>query len=314
MISIELATKEFLCYCKFEKHLSEKTLKAYTTDLKQFNSFFITENLSMDVCDITKTELRRYLESLSTLKPKSIKRKIATIKAMFNYMEFDDQIDMNPMRKMRIKIREGKIIPKVMELKEIEKILKVVYQRKNVISDTQSYAFFEALRNIVVIELLFSTGARVSEISTLKTEQINVRSGEIMIKGKGKRERIIHVCNPELLSLLKTYKNLCIERMESGCNSFLLNRFSNEISTQSIRLLVNNLYKKAGINRHITPHVFRHSFATLLLEKDVDIKYIQEMLGHSSIAITQIYTHVNKTKQKHLLRTRHPRKDLFLSE
>jgi integrase/recombinase XerD len=314
MNTIIEAITDFIRHCKFEKNLSGKTLTAYETDLTQFNSFLSEKNLSLCIKFVSKFELRQYLESLSHLKPKSIKRKMASLKAMFNYLEFDEQIDINPVRKMRIKIKEPQMLPKVMELKEIGKILKTAYKCRRNIIQQDSYSSLEALRNIIVIELLFSTGARVSEIANLKTDDINLATGEVMINGKGKKQRIIQVCNEDLLTLLRGYKKLWEDRMIISGNNFLVNRFNKKMSDQSIRLLVRRLYKEAGIKKHITPHVFRHSFATLLLENDVDIKYIQEMLGHSSIAITQIYTHVNKHKQWQLLRTKHPRRELSFAE
>lgn len=310
MQTINSAIADFIRHCKFEKNLSDKTIKAYQTDLSQLSLFLTTSNLIKVTKSLSKFELRQYLESLASLKPKSIKRKMATVKAMFNYLEFDEQIDVNPIRKMRINIKEPKAIPKVMELREIEKILKAAYQYRKLIKEQDSYSYLEALRNIVVIELLFSTGGRVSEIANLKENDINLKTGEIIINGKGNKQRIIQVCNEELLVLFRLYKKLWANRILLAGNNFLVNRFNKKMSDQSIRLLVKKLYKKAGITRHITPHIFRHSFATLLLEKDVDIKYIQVMLGHSSIAITQIYTHVNKIKQRQLLRTKHPRRDL----
>jgi len=310
MQTINVAIADFIRHCKFEKNLSPKTLKAYETDLSQLNLFLTTNCLVKVTKSLSKFELRQYLESLTTLKPKSIKRKMATVKALFNYLEFDEQIDVNPMRKMRINIKEPKAIPKVMELKEIEKILKAAYQCRKLIKEQNSYSYLESVRNIVVVELLFSTGGRVSEIANLKENDINLRTGEIMINGKGNKQ----VCNEELLALLRLYKKLWANRILQASNNFLVNRVNRKMSDQSIRLLVRKLYKKAGISKHITPHIFRHSFATLLLEKDVDIKYIQEMLGHSSIAITQIYTHVNKIKQRQLLRTKHPRRDLSFTD
>lgn len=314
MNTVIQAITDFIRHCKFEKNLSSKTLTAYKTDLVQFNKFLSETNLLLNIKSISKIELRQYLESLSHLKPKSIKRKMASLKAMFNYLEFDEQIDINPVRKMRIKIKDPQMLPKVMELKEVSRILKTAYKCKMDITSQDSYSFLEALRNIIVIELLFSTGARVSEIVNLKADDINLTTGEVIINGKGKKQRIIQVCNEDLLTLLRGYKKLWEGRMIISGNNFLVNRFNKKMSDQSIRLLVRKLYKQAGIKKHITPHVFRHSFATLLLENDVDIKYIQEMLGHSSIAITQIYTHVNKHKQRQLLRTKHPRRELSFAE
>lgn len=308
-MTLKIEINEFLLHCRFEKNLSIKTLKAYETDLRQLKIFL---NNKEQIADISKDDLRKYLVSLSTLKPRSIKRKIAVIKTLFNYLEFEDKIAINPLRKMRIKLKEPKILPTVMSLPEVVKIFRLGYRRKEQIKNENSYAYLESVRNIVILELLFSTGARVSEIANLHEDCINLHSGSITIKGKGNKERIIQLCNKETLAILKDYYLLFKEKIEKAGGAFLVNRFNKKLSDQSIRNLVKSMADNAGITKHITPHIFRHSFATLLLEKDVDIKYIQVMLGHSSIVTTQIYTHVNPARQRHILKTKHPRKDFFM--
>jgi len=312
MCTLQFATQGFINHCKFEKNLSSKTIKAYQTDLSQFYKFLLEKKYDTTVGKITKIELRDYLEAISILKPKSIKRKIATVKAMFNYLEFDDIITSNPLRKMRIKIKESKQLPRVLNIKEIGEIFKSAYKANVTSEDDGSYSYFAEIRNIVVVELLFATGSRVSEIANLKDDQIDLHSGQVIIRGKGDRERMIQICNKETIAILKRYRKLSLSKIKIADNYFLINRFNNKLSDQSIRNIVRNLSNKAQIQMHVTPHVFRHSFATLLLEKDVDIKYIQSMLGHSSIMTTQIYTHVNKEKQKQILRTKHPRKDFSM--
>jgi integrase/recombinase XerD len=312
MYTIQTAVKEFLKHCRYEKNLSPKTLKSYGIDLMQLIAFIINKNYSFEISLITKTELREFLESISILKPKSVRRKIATIKAMFNYLEFEDKISINPLRKMRIKIKVPRTLPKVMDLREVNKIFRAAYTTNMKQGETLSFSSMEVLRNIVVIELLFATGARVSEIANLRKENIDLTSGSVSIKGKGNKERFIHICNNESLKVLKEYNVIFSEKIKDSGGFFLINRLGNKLSDQSIRQIVKNLAKKAGLQRKITPHVFRHSFATLLLEKDVDIKYIQTLLGHSSIMTTQIYTHVNRAKQKQILRTKHPRKDFSM--
>ena len=304
---------DFLKHCTYEKNLSTKTIKSYRIDLTQLMNFLIKNDLATQTELITKVELRQYLEELSSLKPKSIKRKTASIKAMFNYLEFEDKIAVNPWRKMKVKIKESRSLPRVMDLPEIKKIFKAAYLKSQPRSNGNSFAYFEYLRNIAVIELLFSTGARVSEISGLKTKNINLHNGNVTIRGKGNKERIIQICNSETLKLLQDYFDLAKTRVSDNNNYFLVNRLGNRLSDQSIRNIIKKLTYKAGLHKHITPHMFRHTFATLLLEKDVDIKYIQLLLGHSSIMTTQIYTHVNRAKQKKILRTKHPRKDFSLS-
>lgn len=313
MNTIKLEIIEFLNHCKYEKNLNSKTIKAYSIDLKQFLSFMIDHKKSLFISDISKNEIRGFLESISNMEPKSIKRKIATIKSMFNFLEFEDKIFINPFRKMKIKIQEEKKLPRVMDIEDIKAILKSAYALNNLCNDASTYTYSETLRNAVVIELLFATGARVSEIANLKLENINVLVGAITIKGKGNKERIIEVCNKETIRLLKKYQNHFMDKIHNSGGYFLVNRLGNKLSDQSIRCMVKTISNNVGITKHITPHVFRHSLATLLLENDVDIKYIQTILGHSSIMTTQIYTHVNRKKQRQILTLKHPRKNLCMA-
>lgn len=312
MNDIQIANQDFLAHCKYEKNLSPKTLKFYAIDLKQLVAFLNSNNYSLGITEIDKHTLREYLQSISHSKPKTIKRKMATIKAMFNFLEYEDKIVVNPFRKMRIQIREPKNLPNVMNISEIEKIIKSTYKIKEEEKKLTSYAYAGNLRDIAVIELLFATGIRVSELSHLKEERIDLNSGQIKVRGKGNKERIIQVCNAEALTALKEYHDLFIHKIKECDGYFFVNRFNKRLSEQSIRFLVKKYAQAAGLDRKITPHAFRHSFATLLLEEEVDIKYIQHLLGHSSIMTTQIYTHVNGEKQKQILTQKHPRRNFHI--
>lgn len=309
MTTIQKAIQDFINHCRYEKKLNPKTIKAYSTDLRQFNSLLEARSI-LKIEEVGKPELREFLAYVSNLKPKSIKRKIATLKALFNFLEFDDQILSNPWRKIKIKIQEPKTLPTVLDIKEIGKMLGLLYKIKQSFSHEQSYSHKAALRDIVILELLFATGGRVSEITSLRAEDINLQTGLVIIQGKGSRQRIIQICNEEVLTLLRHYKKLWCGEIAASSSHFFINRIGRALSSQSIRNMVKKVSKEVGIPKRVTPHVMRHSFATLLLEKDVDIKYIQSFLGHSSINTTQIYTHVNKIKQRELLKTKHPRRDL----
>ena len=210
---------------------------------------------------------------------------------------------------MKIQIKEPTILRPVMDIIEIKKMFKCIYERKRNSIKMDSFSHFEWIRNIVVVELLFSTGARVSEIADLRTQSINLNTGCVTIKGKGDKERIIQICNSETLSILCNYYKQFKKELDKSGGWFLINRSKRKLSDQSIRIIVKNLYIEAGLSKHITPHIFRHTFATLLLEENVDIKYIQNLLGHSSITTTQIYTHVNQKHQREILTKKHPRKD-----
>ena len=311
MLKLSAAIIDFLAHCRIEKKLSPKTLKAYKTDLLQLNRFLTENKYSENVIEINKMYLRGYIDAMSDLKPKSIKRKLASSKALFNYLEFEDQILINPFRKMRIKINEPKELPKVMNINEITKIFQIAYHREQLFTQQNKPSYGPVLTKVVVIELLFATGGRVSEIANLKAELVNLESGIITIKGKGNKERIIQICNPDSINILKHYSKIYEEQIKKQ-GFFLINRLNKKLSDQSIRNMVKDLANTADLSGNITPHVFRHSFATLLLEQDVDIKYIQSMLGHSSITTTQIYTHVNKEKQRQILLNKHPRKNIEL--
>jgi integrase/recombinase XerD len=304
--------RDFLRHCRYEKNLSGKTLSAYAIDLQQLADFLSRLSHSQEIALITRVELRGYLESIASRQPKTIKRKIATVKALFNYLEYEDRIVVNPFRKMRIQLKDGKRLPIVMSIAEVSKILSLLYKQKDQLVDQQRYSYLEAVRNIAIVELLFTTGARVSEIADLRQQNVDLKVGSITIKGKGNKERILHIYNPESLSILHQYRKLAELAGKLQGDYFFVNRRGTKTSDQSIRHLVKKMADKAGLSKRITPHVFRHSFATMLLEKDVDIKYIQSLLGHSSILTTQIYTHVTKAKQRQILKAKHPRRDLVM--
>lgn len=299
----------FIFHCQFEKNLSPKTLRAYTIDLSQFAAYIHGTTDEQAFNKMPKETLKAYLQEISSLKPKTIKRKVASLKAMLNYLEYEHDDYINPFRKMKVRLKEPYILPTVMNLEEVNKILQVLYHERGHNPDTNKYTYKAQTRNIAIVEILFSTGMRVAELCNLKPEDINLKDGNIKIWGKGSKERMIQICQSETLSVIKSYSHLYKTEIVRGC-TFFINRLGQPLSPQSVRLMIKSYAKKAGIMKRITPHTFRHTFATLLLEEDVDIKYIQAMLGHSSIAITQIYTHVNTEKQKKILTLKHPRRKL----
>lgn len=292
----------YLQHCQIEKGLSQKTIKAYRIDLLQFSRYI---GCDLHACD--KTAIQNYLSLLhNQYKVKSVKRKIASLKAFFSYLVEEEIISSSPFEKLRIKLHEPFILPKTIPLSTITLILQSAYKKKNSSSNTSSYQYKACLRDIAVLELLFATGMRVSELCSLRPDSIDLRNGVIKIYGKGSKERMIQIGNPDVLSSLYIYYN-AFSCTIHDIGWFFVNRLGNQLSAQSVRNLINMFVKLSGIDQHITPHMFRHSFATLLLEEDVDIRYIQQLLGHSSITTTQIYTHVTSKKQRDILASKHPR-------
>ncbi len=267
---------EYLEYCEYRKRLDPKSIKAYRIDLKQYLNFCYHSNdfLSRDTVDFFITALHKQY------KPKTVKRK------------------------QDVHFREAKLLPKTIPFHSIQKFLSVLYQEKSQASST--YQRRCSIRDIAVIELLFATGMRISELCGLRPSNVDLENNTVLIYGKGARERILQIGNPEVISALTLYQET-FQKEITCCNYFFVNKFNKKLSDQSVRFMINHYAEAAGIEQHITPHMFRHSFATLLLEQDVDIRYIQKMLGHSSISTTEIYTHVSNTKQKDILVNKHPR-------
>lgn len=302
MREINSLIKKYLNYCQFCKGLSLKTIKAYRIDLKQFAEYCGAKEGRMTDRNI----INDYVAELQKhYKAKSTKRKMASIKAFFNYLEYEEVIEFNPFSKLHIRLNEPFVLPRTIPLKTIEMLLRSAYCEKNkCVKKGQQYRI--RCQDIAVLELLFASGMRVSELCSLTTDSVNLQDGTIRIYGKGSRERIIQIGNKDVLSALQTYYNaFSAEIVEKG--PFFLNRLHCQLSEQSVRFMIKKYVKLSGITSHITPHMFRHSFATLLLEENVDIRYIQQFLGHSSILTTQIYTHVSSKKQREILCDRHPR-------
>lgn len=296
--------KKYLEYCEFRKELDWNTLKAYKIDLTQFFEFVKVDLLNRNNIEDYVTNLHK------KYKQKTIKRKIASVKAFYNYLEEQEVIDNNPFKKIKVKFKETKILPKIIPREEIEQLLNYIYEQEDKNSE-KSYKYW--LRDIAVIETLFATGARVYEISNIREDSIDLNSGLIKIMGKGGKERYIQIVVPEILNILKKYYLQNIESIKKSGYFFVNNR-GRRYSEQSIRLMIKKYTKLAGIERNITPHMFRHSFATYLIEEEVDISYVQKLLGHSSIKTTQIYIHVAAKKQAKILREKHPRNKMKIDK
>lgn len=301
MHDLQTMLHDYLSYCTLQKKLSSKTLKAYAIDLKQFLAFSAKTPDPFD-----RTHLTMYIRSLNQqYKPKSAKRKIATLKAFCSYLVYEDILKLHPFSKIRTSFREPALLPRTIPLDTIQTLLKTVYDIKNN-SHLTPKQYRHVLRDIAVLELLFATGIRVSELSFLKPEDINFTDRTLKIYGKGARERILYIENPDVINALQAYEKEFFSEIEA-CGFFFINNWGRRYSEQSVRNMIRKYTKLAGCPLHITPHMFRHSFATLLLEEDVDIRYIQNLLGHSSVTTTQIYTHISANKQRRILADKHPR-------
>lgn len=290
----------YLEYCEYRKELDRKTLKAYRIDLRQY-----FEYICVDEPD--KEKIEEYVTHLhKSYKQKTVKRKIASIKAFYNYLEETEIIAESPFRKIKVKFKETVTLPRIIPREEIEKLLNHMYQCLNE-NDKASRKFM--LRDVAVIEVFFATGARVYEISNIRDDSINLNTGLIRLMGKGGKERYVQISNTSILEVLKKYYDENEQSIKKSGYFFVNNRES-RYTEQSIRLMLKKYTKQAGIERNITPHMFRHSFATYLIEEGVDVSCVQQILGHSSIKTTQIYIHIAAKKQAEILKELRPRNNM----
>lgn len=292
---------DYLEVGKYEKQLSPDTIKAYRIDLRQFLEF--TEDVWPD-----KEVLSQYIKHINqTFAPRSVKRKLASVRAFYYEMELCGKLEENPFEKLHIRIQSPKQLPRIIPDQVVQNLLQSAY-------DSYMPGCRETLRDIVVLELLFSTGLRVSELCALSKDTFQLSDNELrlLINGKGRKERIIQITTKELLQLLKVYYREFSEEIDDQ-GAILINRRGCPLSPQSVRRIIHKYLKQIGVENHITPHMFRHTFATSLLEAGMDIRYIQSLLGHSSISTTQIYTHVSARQQTLLLAEKHPRGKMTFS-
>ena len=316
-------SEDFLQYCRLQRRLSENSIQGYAIDLRMFMEYL--EGLNppvLDCCEVTKKTLEDYLAVLTVkYKVKTIKRKMACIHSFFSYLEDREVIADNPFLKFRLRLREGHRNPQSLSIKEIDHFLKTAYADefaipaadlldKLCVSDkselkTLTGEFFWC-RDIAILELLFAVGLRVAELCGLRFEDYNEVEHSFYIIGKGNRERMLYLENAQVLDSFNNYLRMR-KAVQIGHSYIFITRFRDRMSTQGVRNMVRKYATMAGINKKITPHVFRHSFATLLLESGVDIKYIQDFLGHSTISTTQIYLHLSDENKRKILATKHPR-------
>lgn len=301
MKTMDEAIQEYLYFCTNQRRLDEKTIRAYTNDLLQFKAFCQEGSLM-----VPRKTLESYVIGLhQRYKQKTVKRKIASLKAFYNYLEMEEKIDANPLRRIRMDFREEKVLPRTIPAVQVERLLTFMYSLQND-KDLTPWQRKNVERDLAVVELLFATGLRISELCHLRPDRVDLEQGILCIRGKGSKERYIQIANTAVLHQVKKYRAHWRKEIQTE-QFFFLNRYGKRYSEQSARKMIKKYARQAGICLNITPHMFRHTFATLLLEEDVDIRYIQKMLGHSSILTTQIYTEVASRKQMEILKTKHPR-------
>ena len=307
MLNINQINTKYINVCKNNKKLSSHTIKAYQIDLCQFESCI--GNLK-SVSEIRKYDIVQFHDWLSgmELAPSSIKRKLACVKAMFRWLEIEEVITENPFNKVRASIKLPRRLPRNANASDISKIITQT-QLKLGMEGNKSYSS-TCIRNLIInkkslnklttilsTELMLCTGMRVSELVNMNIPSINVAERKIKLLGKGSRERFVYLTDAKTCDLMDAYIK-AREITEPDTDKLLVNSRGQSASTQFIRKLIKEAAISAQAGAHITPHMLRHSAACELLESGLDIRFVQRLLGHSSISTTEIYTHVSDTLLK----------------
>jgi len=286
---------QFINYMRIERGVSNNTIEAYSRDLKEFADFIGKKTLPLSKVDIhILTEYITYLNK--RISKRSLARNISAIRTFFKFLVLEGIIEENPARLLEIP-KVSRKLPGILNEHEIELLL-------NQPSPTTPIG----IRDRAMLELLYASGLRVSELVSLKLNNVNLRIGYIKVMGKGSKERFVPI-GEKAITALKTYMSSARAKFDKGRRSLylFLNSRGKPFSRQGFWKLLKSYAKKAGINKKITPHIIRHSFATHLLQNGADLRSVQMMLGHSDISTTQIYTHIDRTYLKEVYKKYHPR-------
>ena len=281
---------KFIKYLQTTKNLSPKTLNAYSIDLRQYFKFE-KDVLKPDVCAFIS-----YLHIDLKLKDSSVRRKIITLKIFYEYLVSLDLIALSPFTKLRFKFKQEQRLPKTLSVAEVSKILDCFNKDIDTLSPFATKMF---IRDSALMDLLISTGIRIGEAAAITLDDIITSEHTLLIHGKGRKQRLLYISSQITWNRIKLLVKEC--RNSKYCHLFV-NRYGQPLSINGIE----NIYKKyaniANVNPKSTPHYLRHTFATNLLSNGADLRSVQEILGHSSVATTQIYTEVSAIRKKYVLK------------
>ena len=292
--------EDFKSYIIAEKNFSKHTAKAYCSDILSFLVWMDEQSCE----DINFSKVREYLHFIQKFnyKKTTIARKIASLRTFYKYLYRERKVDSNPAMNLT-NPKRPKSLPKFLTPDEVEQIL------NNTKIETPS-----GYRNRTILELLWATGMRISELSGLNFGDLNLEHNEIRVFGKGSKERIILVTD-RAKNFLERYIESARDLIPKGFpapdksedSPVFINNTGYRLQTRTVRNVINEVVEKINLPKHVTPHMFRHSFATHLIENGADLRVVQELLGHASISNTQIYTHVSTQHLKDVYNETHPR-------
>ena len=286
-------------YLKIERGLSENSISNYTFDINKLVKWMVLNNIKTSPINIEKETLQEFIYNIAKeLNPRSQSRIISGLKGFFNYLIFEEYRATNPLDLIESP-KIGRKLPDTLSIEEIDTIISIIDLSKP-----------QGERNRAIIEVLYGCGLRVSELISLKISDLFFDEGFIKVTGKGNKQRFVPI-GSLTIKFIDIYRNeIRVHQVikPNAQDSLFLNRRGNELTRSMIFHIVKELTEKAGIQKNISPHTFRHSFATHLLENGADLRAIQQMLGHESITTTEIYTHLDKRHLSQIINNFHPRR------
>jgi len=279
------ARKQFLRHCRSAISLSHHTLKAYCSDLDDTQQFF---GLRKKLDSVDRDQLRQYIRHLREqrlFKETTIKRRLASLKLLFKWAIAEEFIKTNPFDSLNERIRLPKRLPRALDRGDQAALRKalVIHARND---------DFNVIRNKTIIHLLLDTGIRVGELVAINLSDLSLTNGCLVINGKGNRQRLVYLLKKPLYRKIEQYI-ASRKAMFGGGEKLFITSSGGEIQTPNVRVALRGISQNAGVIRHVTPHMLRHTCATQWLEDGLDIRYVQKLLGHQSISTTEIYTHVS---------------------
>lgn len=302
MKAFERELKQYIQFIKLEKGLSENSVVSYRNDLERYLNFLVEELNIRDLGGVTHAHIEQFLEVLSEMQlaVSTLARNISSIRSFHEFALVEKLAEANPAELIDLPQKARKL-PEVLDVNEIEKMI-----------DSADRTASAGIRDAAIMETLYASGMRVSELTDLEMNRLFFEIGFIRVIGKGNKERLVpigEIAQTSIEHYIETARKEFLNNKtpEKSKNKLFLNQRGGPLSRMSIWNIVNKYAQKAGIKKNVYPHIFRHSFATHLLEGGADLRAVQEMLGHTSIITTEIYTHVDRSLLHQVHKQFHPR-------
>lgn len=290
---------EFGLFLKIERGLSENTIKSYNSDLQKLANYLLENTISFSPTNIPSETVQSFVyETSKKISARSQARLISSLKSFFDYLVFEGYREDNPSDLIETP-KIGRKLPDTLSQEDIDKLIKAV-----------DLSHPQGERNRTILETMYSCGLRVSEVITLKLSDLFFKEGFIRVLGKGNKQRFvpIHAKAQHYISIYISQIRSTITPQKEYIDTLFLNRRGKGLTRQMVFIILKDLAEKIQLNKKISPHTFRHSFATHLLKNGADLRAIQQMLGHESITTTEVYVHLDKSYLKEVVETYHPRK------